>query len=141
MDEKKIQRISPSPIALVAKRVKSVEFDGGSAEAMDGASKAQFGINNSVAGKAKGPEQQEALVADLELHLEPEDGENFYSLKLSVSGIFIATQADIGEEEFERHVLTDGMTELYSYARSIAESLTKGGLFGETPLPMLRIEI
>lgn len=145
MDGSRIQKINPSRIALVAKRVHSVEFDGGeisSASNAEGSKvKAQFNINNSITGKGEGPEHQETIFAELELAIDPEEGYDFYSLKVSVSGVFIKANPDISEDEFEKCVLTDGMTELYSYARSVTNSLAEGGLFGDIPLPMLNIEI
>lgn len=141
MSENKVQRIDPSPIALVAKRVNSVRFDGGPIEPEGEKVKAQFNINNSITFKGKLDGGQEALFAKLDLSIEPEDSFCFYSMDLSVTGVFARSHPDVSESDFERAVLTDGMTELYSYARFVADALTRDGVFGAVTFPMLRIDI
>lgn len=141
MDEEKIQIIDPSPIVLVAKRVNSVGFDGGPIDSGGKDVKAQFNINNRITGRGEVEGGQEAIFATLDLSVEPEEGFNFYSLNLSVTGLFARSHPDVSEDDFERAVLTDGMTELYSYARSVADALTRDGVFGAVMFPLLRIDI
>lgn len=141
MDANRTQKIDPSPIALVSRRVDSISFDGGKADEKKTSIKARFNISNSLVNRIEDEDGNTLLCANLVVSIEPEEESGFYSLELSVSGLFALANGETSHEEFERSVLTDGISELYAFAESIASAIVQGGTFGDLKFPILRISI
>lgn len=139
MAENRMQRIEPSPISLVAKRIDSISFECGSPEQDQDSIKGKFNITNSITGNREIEDIGHVLSANLRLSIEPEDGFSYYRLDLSVSGIFSKNKPDIADDEFEKAVLSDGISELYSYAKSVTSTIVDGGVFGDIAFPILKI--
>lgn len=141
MGENGVQSIEPSPISLVKKRVESISFDGGAPSEEQETIKGEFNITNSITSKIEAENGEQLLHAKVRVSVKPEEGYCFYSIDLSVTGVFAKNDEGISDDEFERSVLTDGVAELYAFAREVSSILTRGGLFGDVKFPILRITI
>ena len=71
------------------------------------------------------------------ISISPQEGYEYYSLEMSVTGAFTASEK-IGKDELERTLLTAGTEELYDFAKDRAAILMQGGAFGEPTFPMLK---
>ena len=71
------------------------------------------------------------------LKLEPRDkADGYYGMELSVSGLYSAKDV-ADEDQFNALVLSVGASDLYAYAKRIAETLASGGVRGDLNLPIL----
>ena len=139
MTENRVQRIEQSPISIVSKRIDSISFDCGAAEQGQSSVRGKFNITNSITNKSTLDGVGQVISANVHLSIEPDEGFGYYKLELSVSGIFSKNSAETNDSDFEKAVLSDGISELYSFAKAITSTIVDGGAFGDVKFPILRI--
>ena len=132
------QSIDITPLKCVGRKVDSVSFSGGSVpENGETVSEGAFSLSNSIVGQGEGEDGTTHKQLAMTLKLEPRDkADGYYGMELSVSGLYSAKDV-ADEDQFNALVLSVGASDLYAYAKRIAETLPSGGVRGDLNLPIL----
>lgn len=135
------QSIDITPLRCVGRKVDSVSYSGGTVPENGRAiSEGAFSLTNSIVGQAEGDDGALHKQLAMTLKLEPQDDtDGYYRMDLSVSGLYSA-EGITDENMFNALVLSVGASDLYAYAKGIAETLTSGGVHGDLTLPILTFE-
>lgn len=135
------QSIDITPLRCVGRKVDSVSYSGGTVPENGRAiSEGAFSLTNSIVGQAEGDDGALHKQLAMTLKLEPQDDtDGYYRMDLSVSGLYSA-EGIADENMFNALVLSVGASDLYAYAKGIAETLTSGGVRGDLTLPILTFE-
>lgn len=137
MRPERTQRIEQPPIALLSKKVDSLSFDGGKSSLSQKMTRGRFTVTNALAGESELQGGTKVHLVTVTISISPQEGYEYYSLEMSVTGAFTASEK-IGKDELERTLLTAGTEELYDFAKDRAAILMQGGAFGEPTFPMLK---
>lgn len=132
------QSIDITPLRCVGRKVDSVSYSGGTVPENGRAiSEGAFSLTNSIVGQAEGDDGALHKQLAMTLKLEPQDDtDGYYRMDLSVSGLYSAKDV-ADEDQFNALVLSVGASDLYAYAKRIAETLASGGVRGDLNLPIL----
>lgn len=138
MGKDKSQHIELSPITCIGRKVDKLEFDSGNSTEDAPESSRSYGslniTNKIIFTSIEDGERRCQLTMGLEI--VPEIDGRYYSIDLTVSGIY-SSPTRISDDEFKDALLTFGSADLYSYAKNIAEMLSAGGVWGTLDLPQI----
>ena len=101
MDEKHVQIIEPSPIQLVARRIDSVSFDGGVSAPEQSKVKGKCNFTNRISKVDSQEDGTDYFYVTVTVSVKPDEGYSYYSLDMSVTGVFVAADRNMDRGALE----------------------------------------
>ena len=132
-----LQEVRPSSARLIGYRFEKVEFRLKKDDENSGDHEIELSVRISMKDGVEAGEGGDVLRRmTLETSVNPKPGNSFYSILISITGVFASNAK---EEDAIAAIRSTGARELYSIAQSMSRTLTSDGEFGTFVFPSIEI--